>query len=740
MYADVIVNISHESVDRPFEYIIPLSLEESVKCGSCVSVPFGKSSRLTEGYVISVKDEAAIDISRLKYIDSVIRGRTPADGVMIALAAFIKEQYGGTMNQALKTVLPVKKSARPVTEKFICLDVPEEERAAAVCRFSEDKRMTARLRLLEALKEDHVLPESAAREKLNISPGVINALEREGLIRVDVNESLRDVVGKASAGGYTIKLNPDQQRISESILRRYSRGDKRPSLIYGVTGSGKTEIYIELISRFVSEGRQAIVLIPEIALTYQTVMRFCRKFGGRVSVINSKMSAAERYDQFRKAESGQIDIMIGPRSALFTPFPDLGIIIIDEEHESTYKNEQVPRYHAAEVAAERARLGGGIVVMGSATPSVAAYSKAMEGCYALYKLTERAAQASLPDVEIIDLRSELLSGNRSVISGRLKELIEDRLKKHEQIMLFINRRGYSGFVSCRACGEAVKCPNCDVSLKYHSGGKLLCHYCGYEIPMMKTCPVCGSPYIATFGTGTQKVELEVNRLFPAASVLRMDADTTKKKGGHEKILSAFERGAADILIGTQMIVKGHDFANVTLVGIIAADLSLYSGDYLAPERTFELIVQAAGRAGRGDIPGNVVIQTYSPENYAVNYGARQDYESFYEQEIAFRNVLGYPPALSMLSLQISGSCEGTLDAFCGGLRDVLDEETRKMGRTVTVIGPIPANVSKIKGRYRRMLHLKARKYDELTYLKDITENYVNDQANRDIMITFDFSR
>ena len=371
-------------------------------------------------------------------------------------------------------------------------------------------------------------------------------------------------------------------------------------MLRGVTGSGKTEIYIELIDRVIRQGKQAVVLIPEIALTYQTVLRFYKKFGNRISVIHSRLTNAQKHDQLEKARRGQIDIIIGPRSALFSPFPNLGIVIIDEEHEGTYKNENVPRYHSREVAEERVRMSGGFLVLGSATPSVETCYKAEKGDYQRYDLLKRAAGAKLPSVEVVDLRAELATGNRSIISRRLDELIRDRLAKKEQIILFINRRGYSSFVSCRSCGTAMKCPHCDVSLKYHKNGKLMCHYCGYEIPMMKNCPSCGSKYIGTFGTGTQKAEEEVSRLYPEARILRMDYDTTREKDGHEKILSAFADHQADILVGTQMIVKGHDFADVTLVGILAADLSLYSGDYLAAERTFQLLTQAAGRAGRGD--------------------------------------------------------------------------------------------------------------------------------------------
>ncbi len=661
MFADVIVNISHSNVDRPCEYIKTRELEGKAVTASQVLVPFGKSDRLIPGVIINTKEKSQYRAGTLKSISSLVPKGVGIDNEMLTLADYIRTSYGGTLNQALKTVLPVKKSSQPVIVKYIILNVSKEEAGKALLKYSSDRRMSARARLLQALTEDDTIPWTVVRDKLGISTSTLTALKKEGLVREIVSENLRDAVGDRGEKDYSIILNEGQQRAADDIYKRYAAGDRRPSLIRGVTGSGKTEVYINLIDRFVKEGKQAIVLIPEISLTYQTVIRFYKKFGDRVSVLNSKMTQAERYDQIIKAEKGLIDIMIGPRSALFTPFKNLGIVIIDEEHETTYKNENVPRYHAREVAVKRAELNGAIVVMGSATPSVESYKKAKEGEYALYRLDKRAGAARLPDVEIVDLRSELQAGNRSMISGRLQSLITDRLGKKEQIMLFINRRGHSNFVSCRSCGTAIKCPHCDVSLKYHNNGKLVCHYCGYETSMVRTCPECGSRYIGTFGAGTQKIEEEINRLFPEAKTLRMDHDTTKEKNGHEKILSAFAQGEADILIGTQMIVKGHDFANVTLVGIVAADLSLNSGDFKAEERTFQLLTQAAGRAGRANKKGSVVIQTYSPENYAVRLGAAQDYEEFYKLEMEYRKLLGYPPAVNMLEIMFTGGDKALLE-------------------------------------------------------------------------------
>ena len=744
-FAEIIVDISHEKVDRPFEYIVPDALSEEVRVGSQVEIPFGKGNKKIKGFVLNLKDEASFDPAKLKSIASVVPHSTSATGDMIALAYFIKTHYGSTMNQALKTVLPVKKSAAAVKETYVLQEASDEELEKAIDRYSKDKRSVAKLRLLKELRREKVLPSDIVKDKLNISPSTISSLEKEGLIRKDVKENLRDVFDIKEKQNYTIQLNEGQQRIADDIWTRYENGDKRPSLIRGVTGSGKTEIYIELIDRVVKEGKQAVVLIPEIALTYQTVLRFYKKFGNRISVINSRLTNAQKHDQLEKARLGQVDIIIGPRSALFSPFPNLGIIIIDEEHEGTYKNENVPRYHSREVAEKRAAMSGGFLVLGSATPSVESYYKAEKGDYQLYDLDLRATGAKLPEVEVVDLREELTAGNRSIISRRLDELIVDRLNKQEQIILFINRRGYSSFVSCRSCGTALKCPHCDVSLKYHKNGKLMCHYCGYETPMVKTCPECGSKYIGTFGTGTQKVEEEINRLYPQAKTLRMDFDTTREKDGHEKILSAFADHQVDILIGTQMIVKGHDFANVTLVGILAADMSLYSGDYLAAERTFQLLTQAAGRAGRGKKEGNVVIQTYSPDNYSIRFGSKQDYKGFYDFEMAYRKMLGYPPVMNMLGILFASENEMHLSRQCNTISQVIDFKIQAKAKAapsktpVQKIGPSEAPIARINDKYRKMIYLKSPVYQDLIDIKDSVENYMNENPDKNLDIIFDFS-
>ena len=480
-----------------------------------------------------------------------------------------------------------------------------------------------------------------------------------------------------------------------------------------------------------------IMLIPEIALTFQTVMRFQKRFGERVSILNSTLSAGEKYDQCERAKKGEIDIIIGPRSALFTPFENIGLILIDEEHENTYKSESMPKYHAREVAEELARLHGASVVLGSATPSMESYHKAMEGEYGFFTLKERLTGGTLPTVYIEDLREEMKKGNRTIFSDRLQELIRDRLAKKEQIMLFLNRRGYSGFLSCRSCGLVIKCPHCDVSLSKHSNGKLVCHYCGYEQPDVTACPKCGSKYVIGFKAGTEKVEEAFRKVFGDVSILRMDRDTTKTKDSYEEILSDFMEEKAQVLIGTQMIVKGHYFPKVTLVGILAADLSLGVNDYRAGERTFQLLTQAAGRAGRGERPGEVVIQSYQPEHYSIRWAAAQDYESFYKEELLYRNLGGYPPCANLLMIQIFDKKEETGLQTGNKMKELLKEFA--LENRMSVIGPASAGICKICDVYRFCLILKHQDKEVLKQAKRKLEQYLSTCETDEKIVQFDFN-
>ena len=738
-FAQIIIDISHEKVDRTFDYRIPPQLEERISVGVLVKIPFGKGNSLRKGYVVGITDHADYDADKIKEIAGIVEGSVSAESQLIMLAWWLKEQYGSTMNQALKTVLPVKQKVKPKEKKVLRLLIPEEQ-LEAVTAEAEKKSYKARVRLFKALKENPVIPYEVASGQMNLSAATIKPVIEKGYVALESEEIFRNPVKDAGSRVKAVDLNGEQQAVVDAFCEDYEAGKRETYLIHGITGSGKTEVYMEMISRVISEGMQVIVLIPEIALTYQTVMRFYGRFGNRVSIINSRLSAGERYDQFERARGGDIDIMIGPRSALFTPFSRLGLIIIDEEHEGAYKSEVVPRYHAREVAVKRAQMQNSSVVLGSATPSLEAYTKALRGEYRLFSLHTRAkADSRLADVAVVDLREELKDGNKSIFSRQLQQMIGDRLEKKEQIIMFINRRGYANFVSCRSCGEAIKCPHCDVTLTLHKDNRLVCHYCGYSIPMPDQCPSCGSPYIANFGVGTQKIEMMTKKMFPQARVLRMDLDTTSKKGGHEEILSAFAEGEADILIGTQMIVKGHDFPDVTLVGVLAADLSLYTPDYRAAERTFQLLTQAAGRAGRDARHGDVIIQTYNPEHYSIVTAAGQDYENFYRQEMAYRRLMKYPPVNVLFTVQMASKSEAALveaaDRLAACITPLADEEK------VQMIGPVDASVYKINDIYRKILYLKQENYDILIKIRDSIDCFQQEKSEifKGIVVQYDFS-
>lgn len=735
-YADIIIDITAEQLDRTFQYKVPVHLQQELQVGMQVEVPFGNGGRVRKGYLIGFTDQAAIPEERMKEILGVSRDGVGVESRLIALAEWIRKNYGSTTIQALKTVLPVKEKVRAKEERTIVLLLGEEE-AREKLDFYRKKHQQARERLLKKLLQEKKLDYRQALSQLNLTPSVVKTMGDQGVLRLESRQIYRSPLPENWQREEAPPLNEDQQRVVEGIQKEWKELN-RPCLIRGVTGSGKTQVYLKLLEEILSQGKQAIVLIPEIALTYQTVMRFYRRFGDAVSVIHSRMSQGERYDQLLRAQKGQVQVMIGPRSALFTPFPQLGLIIIDEEHEGSYKSENAPRYHARETAIARAKMEGAHVVMGSATPSVDAYYQCEQGKYQLFLLEQRYEKRPLPQVEVVDLRRELKEGNRSIFSRRLQEALEDRLNRGEQAMLFLNRRGYAGFVACRSCGQVIKCPHCDVSLAEHGGGQLVCHYCGYQRPPLSRCPSCGSPYVGGFRAGTQQIEQLVKKLFPSARVLRMDLDTTRKKEGHTQILSAFARKEADILVGTQMIVKGHDFPGVTLVGILAADLSLHAGDYRAAEKTFQLLTQAVGRAGRGKLPGEAVLQTYSPEHYAVQAAARQDYEAFYKEEISYRQLLSYPPISQLMAIHGSSQDEEQLDLAMEYMRRFLVKLDR--GRRLQIIGPAPENISRISDRYRRVLYVKQSDYTLLTRMKDKLEQYIEMNSGfAKIAVQFEFN-
>ncbi len=736
-YANIIIDISHEKVDRTFQYKIPKELDGKIEAGMCVQIPFGAGSHLRQGYVIEVTDKAEFPDEKQKEVAGIVTGSMSVETDAIKLAAWMKENYGSTMIAALKTVLPVKQTMKHREKKKITrlLSVEETRSVLGECI---RKHQRAKARVLAELCREPVLPCELVTGRLNVAAATLKSLQTQGIISIESESYYRNPVKLETAREAGLVLSKEQANIKDKVLLDFDQGTRKTYLIHGITGSGKTEVYLSLIEGMIERGKQCIMLIPEIALTYQTLLRFYKRFGDRVSVMNSTLSAGEKFDQWERARKGELDVIIGPRSALFVPFPDLGLIIMDEEHENSYKSETMPRYHARETARHLAQMKQASLVLGSATPSLEAYYRAKQGDYELFTLNRRLTGGKLAETAVVDLRQELKSGNRSIFSRKLQELIEDRLRKKEQIMLFLNRRGYAGFVSCRACGYVMKCPHCDVSLSQHMGGKMVCHYCGYETRQPEKCPSCSSPYLLGFKAGTQQIEQQLYKQFPGIRVLRMDGDTTRTKDSYQKILSAFAEGEADVLVGTQMIVKGHDFPNVTLAGVLAADLSLNDNDYRAGERTFQLLTQAVGRAGRGEKAGVAVIQTYRPDHYSIVKAAGQNYEAFYEEEILYRELGSYPPAAHMMAVLVTAAQEEKGEKLAGQLavlaKDLWKEEKAK----AAVIGPARASIGKINDIYRFVIYCKAFDYGQLILIKDKIEQYLQSLALKEENVQFDF--
>ena len=702
MYAEIIIDITNEALDRAYTYHIPEGMDLHV--GDRVTIPFGASNAEKTGYVVGLRENFDYDPSKVKDIAAVIPDAISVQEQLIHLAAWMSTEYGTTMNQCLKTVLPVRRTVRKNARRIDPIRMYQNEQ-----------------------DEYHDLNPAQARAAEAVIAGYQACVAKRPASPVTSVPGDTETAASESTG--TPALAEEK-----AVAAAPTGGSSVPRyLLHGITGSGKTEVYLHIIEEVIRRGDQVILLIPEISLTYQTVRRVSTRFQGRVAILNSRMSIGERFEQYTKCERGEVNVLIGPRSAVFAPFARLGLIIMDEEHESAYKSETAPRYETRDVAYERARLAGCPVLYGSATPSLTMYSAALRGEVQLLELPERAhAGAQLAETEIIDLREELAKGNRSILSERLYTLMQEKLEKKEQIMLFMNRRGYSNFVSCRSCGEALKCPHCDITLTLHRDGSLRCHYCGYQTRLMKLCPSCGSPYLAPFGFGTEKLESYVKKVFPTASGLRMDADTTKRKGDHERILEKFRKHQADILIGTQMIVKGHDFPDVTLVGLIAADLNLSAPDFKASERTFQLLTQAAGRAGRGAQAGTVIIQTYQPDHYAIVLSKRQDYKAFYEKEFRFRKLMGYPPTERLMTIQLASKDEDFLSMVSAAAAEGFRLDCSAEG--AELIGPLEASVYRINDVYRKIVYIKHPSHDIIIRLRDRFTERVRQHDRRGLVL------
>ena len=698
--AKLAVSAATYHIDKPYTYTIPREMAETIVPGMRVIVPFGRGNRKCEAFVLATGE--AEEEKTLKSVESILDDEPVLEPWQLKLAMWMGTRFFCTVYEAARTMLPVgmwykdgKRNVGDKTELFAQLDIPGDE--ALTIAENIKKRSPGKAAILRLLAEIGGAWVSEITYFTGVGRQSVTRLAKDGYVELIRKEVFRRPEIKASENGRISELNGNQQSVLNGLVRQYGEGASA-ALLYGITGSGKTSIYIKLIEHVLASGRDAIILVPEISLTPQLMSIFAANFGDNIAVLHSMLGIGERYDEWKRIKSGQVHVVIGTRSAVFAPVKNLGLIVLDEEQEATYKSENSPRYHAREVAKYRCAHGGAMLLLGSATPSVESMHSALTGKYTLYKLTERFNSAHLPEVMTVDMKEELRSGNGGDISRPLAREIELNIKNGQQTILFLNRRGASSLVTCGACGYTFTCDRCSVSLTYHRANRrLMCHYCGYSRPTSDICPQCGSP-LSYLGSGTQKVEEELHGLFPEASVIRMDADTVSAAKSHEKILQEFKDRRADILLGTQMVTKGLDFENVTLVGVLSADKSLYVNDYRARERTFSMITQVVGRAGRGDKPGRAVIQTFTPDNPVIVLASQQDYDGFYSDEIAIRRTMHMPPFSSLFTITASGITETDVLRACARVKAALTGYLG--GEDIKILGPAPALVTKINNRFR----------------------------------------
>ena len=716
MYADIVIDISHESLDRPFQYRIPESLVGQVQPGMWVLVPFGRRNTQKKGFVLKLGTKANIDPDRIKELTEIISDDNSSDKIRIALAVWMYREYGGNLIQSLRVVMPARKNVRPKQVSFL-VRTSDEKRFLDYLDLARKKNWKGRVRLMEALLCRDYISSAFARQQLKIASDAIKALEEEKLIQIETKRFYRSVLPKESANLEKKQLNEEQQAIVDKLISSYQAGVRTPALLYGITGSGKTEVYMHLIEWMIRQNKQVIVLIPEISLTYQVILNFYSRFGEQVSMINSRLSDGERSDQLERARNGEISIMVGPRSALFTPFSNLGLIIVDEEQEGAYNSEQIPRYHTRETADKLAQLTNSLLLLGSATPSIESFSRAESGEYRKFCLTKRAVLGScLPNVQVVDMRKELASGNRSVFSRELREKMEECLAKKQQMMLFINRRGFSRVVSCRSCGKPIECPHCDVALTEHLGDKLVCHYCGYTYRLPQVCPECKGTEFKMQGFGTEKVEEEIAGQFPAAKVERLDFDTARTRTAYERIISDFEKGKTQILIGTQMLSKGLDFGNVSVVGILSADSLMNFPDFRAHERAYQLMVQVSGRAGRRDKRGTVILQTTQPEHPLIRMVQHFAYKEMVSLQLSERSMFRYPPYYRLIVLILRSRNEEALQEM-----SALYAEKLRARLGERVLGPVTPPITRVQTLHIKKIVLKIEISAGIAPLREILE-------------------
>ncbi len=716
MFCEVYILDAPYHIDRPFDY----SCGEDIAVGDIVKVPFGGGNRMRLGLVTLLKQATSDGMAhRIKPVHSAISRQFSLSDEMVGLSLFMKNYTLCTVGEAVRTLLPpgaLSGSENVKTRKVVRLAITREEAASIVHSSGKGSlRSEGQRQVLRFLLDTWSADVEIIRALPSVTSANITALKEKGYIRIDEFEQIRNPYAEYAKARDTspIRLTEAQKAAFAAIMEEYSSPQAKAALLYGITGSGKTKVIMKAIDRTLLDGKTVIMLVPEISLTPQTVNIFCRRYGDRVAVIHSSLSQGERLDAYRRIKRGDVDLVIGTRSAIFAPLENIGMIVIDEEHEHTYKSESDPKYHARDIAAYRCGKHSALMLLASATPSVESFYKAKSGVYRLVPLRERYGGARLPTAVIVDMREELRLGNLTPISQRLLSSLEVVKEREEQAIIFLNRRGYSSQINCKECGEVLTCRRCSVSLTYHAnknGGKLLCHMCGYSEPMPRNCPACSSDRLSYLGYGTQKLEIELEKYLPNMPTMRMDADTTSGKLAYDKMLEQFREGSADILLGTQMVAKGHDFPRVTLVGVALADTSLYVSDFRAGERTFSLLTQVIGRAGRATDNGVAVIQTFNPYNETIRLACKQDYDAFYEGEIALRRELVYPPFCDMVQLTVTADEER--DALEGAktlnelLLKKLEGDYSKL--PFTVYGPFEAQVYKLNDKYRMRTVIKCR--------------------------------
>ena len=727
LYAEVIINSDAIEIDRPFTYKVKEELLDIIEVGHRVKVPFGVKNKPTEAFVLGLKCEGIENVKKIKYISSILDDIPILTRDDLRLIDFLRENYLCKYIDAIRTTIPSGLSKGIKNKKKTVIVFNKE-----LDGMFKDKDNY--VKIVNLIKEkDGELTKSEIINDYSLSSYSLNKLIENGYLltedRVVYRYNTRSYIEESKN-----VLNDEQKNAFNKILN----SDKKGFLLKGVTGSGKTEVYMNLVGETLKEGKSAIVLVPEISLTPQMIERFKGRFGKNVALFHSKLSQGERFDEWYRIKKGEARLVVGARSAIFLPLDNLGIIIIDEEHENTYKSEQNPKYSTKEVAKFLSEIKGCKYILGSATPSIETYYEALNGKLELVEIKNRVSNRPLPQMEIVDMREELKSRNLSLLSRSLYNEMKETLERKEQIILFLNRRGFSSFVSCRSCGYVFKCPECDLSMTYHKNGYLICHYCGRAQREQKVCPECGSKYVKFFGAGTQRVEEEVKKYFPKARVMRMDVDTTRNKDSHENIYNAFKSGEGDVLIGTQMVSKGLDFKNVTLVGVLAADISLNIPDYRSSERTYQIITQVAGRAGRGEKKGKVVIQTYTPNSLSLQYAIENNYNDLYNEEIKVRKIMNYPPFSTIFLINSISKDERKLKEFMNkvgeSLRKLLDSR-----ENIQILGPVPCIITKLKDNYRWQIIIKGNLDNKLKLkIKDILYE-LNKSVYNEIRISMDIN-